>query len=165
MTGLRLLSNMMGLPGSRRDVFAFFQSLSSRREPDLRGVSIAGVLDLFLRRLAIKVAPRKPVITTTATAPIAIPALAPALRALELLCWEFEIGGVGVDSEDEVVVGLVVVDFEGGVLRVDVGIDEVELVEEDAVILKYREGREGALAFPFSISHRKNTEEVAKSKA
>jgi hypothetical protein len=45
------------------------------------------------------------VIVTSATAPIAIPALAPVERVLELelLCWAFVIGRVGLDSEDEII--------------------------------------------------------------
>lgn len=77
--------------------------------------------------------------------------------------WAFESGRAW---DVELVVELDVGDFEA-VLWVDVGSDEVELVEEDedAVRLKYREGSEGALAFPFSVSQRKNTGELARSKA
>lgn len=151
----------MGLPGPRRCAFAIFPSLSSPSDPDSRGASVAAIFELFFRRWASKTAARTPIIATTATTPIAIPALAPALR--ELLWWAFESGRAW---DVELVVELDVGDFEA-VLWVDVGSDEVELVEEDedAVRLKYREGSEGALAFPFSVSQRKNTGELARSKA
>jgi hypothetical protein len=56
--------------------------------------------------LVSRIAPRKPLIATSATAPIAIPAFAPVERVLELelLSWAFVIGRVGPDLEDELVV-------------------------------------------------------------
>jgi hypothetical protein len=77
---------------------------------------------LFLRRLITRNTPKTLVKTTSATAPIAIQALVLVGGALELLCWESKVGGAGVASEGELVVGarkVVVVAFDGDVLRVD----------------------------------------------